>query len=53
MKLNNCICKRCDYNWTSQSKRPISCPRCKSYSWSEIRKQIIDRRIAEVQNARN
>lgn len=24
-------CKRCGYNWTSRTKNPKCCPKCKSY----------------------
>jgi hypothetical protein len=26
-------CQRCEYTWTPRVQNPITCPRCKSYSW--------------------
>jgi len=31
-------CLRCDYEWESDLEKPKTCPRCKSYYWSEERK---------------
>ncbi len=29
------VCKRCNYEWKSELKRPKTCPRCKSYYWDK------------------
>lgn len=31
-KENTCL--RCGHKWKSKVKKPVSCPRCKSYSWN-------------------
>ena len=41
-------CKKCGYKWDSKLDKPISCPKCKSYSWDEDYKD--KRIIREVKN---
>jgi predicted Zn-ribbon and HTH transcriptional regulator len=33
--IYNHKCKRCGHEWQSVNKRPVVCPRCKSYKWDE------------------
>jgi len=28
-------CKRCGYKWDSRLAKPVACPKCKSYRWTE------------------
>ena len=30
MKLE---CKKCGHEWEQRKRNPVSCPRCKSYTW--------------------
>lgn len=32
-------CLRCDYEWESRVKYPLTCPRCKRYDWNTRRKE--------------
>jgi predicted Zn-ribbon and HTH transcriptional regulator len=31
-------CKKCGYMWAAKKKNPVSCPKCKSYTWDSERK---------------
>ena len=28
-------CKRCGHKWASRTKKPLACPKCKSYVWEK------------------
>lgn len=37
MKL---VCSKCGHTWTQKTdKKPVSCPRCKSYTWDKNNKE--------------
>ena len=31
------FCKRCGYEWSSRTKKPKQCPRCKNLDWNITR----------------
>lgn len=34
-----CKCLKCGHEWRPRDgKKPVSCPKCKTYSWQEKRK---------------
>jgi len=38
-KSNKCHCKCCGHEWESRTVKPLACPRCKRYDWSEIKQE--------------
>ena len=42
-------CKKCGHEWVSRTKKPKSCPACKSYAWALI-KEMATRRKIECRN---
>ena len=30
-------CKRCGYEWISRTPNPITCPKCKSYRYTQLK----------------
>jgi predicted nucleic acid-binding Zn-ribbon protein len=33
MRVANTTCMRCGHRWASRTKKPLACPKCKSYDW--------------------
>lgn len=35
IKLQELLCNKCGHKWIPRKEKPIECPRCKSYKYSE------------------
>lgn len=31
--MEECKCKKCGHEWVARVKKPVQCPRCKTYKW--------------------
>jgi len=38
MSKNECL--KCGYNWNARVEDPECCPKCKSYDWNKIKKEL-------------
>ena len=33
--MPKCKCQKCGHEWESRTKKPASCPACKTYKWDK------------------
>lgn len=51
IKVLQITCKRCDHEWISKTeKKPLMCPRCKTYKWNEKKKKLLKKQLVKEES---